>query len=86
MADAKTEKNLQDTKVIAKLFQVTVRRIQQLTQEGILETVEIKRGKCTLRRYDVVPTLNTLEIRHTAGNRKKVSQIRKKRSCRQRLT
>lgn len=57
MADAKTEKNLQDSKVIAKLFQVTVRRIQQLTQEGILETVEIKRGKCTLRRYDVVPTI-----------------------------
>lgn len=57
MADAKTEKNLQDSKVIAKLFQVTVRRIQQLTQEGILETVEIKRGKCTLRRYDAVPTI-----------------------------
>ena len=57
MADAKTEKNLQDSKVIAKLFQVTVRRIQQLTQEGIIETVEIKRGKCTLRRYDAVPTI-----------------------------
>ena len=57
MADAKTEKNLQDSKVIAKLFQVTVRRIQQLTQEGILETVEIKQGKRTLRRYDLMPTV-----------------------------
>ena len=57
MADAKTEKNLQKTEVIAKLFQVTVRRIQQLTQEGILETVEIKQGSRTLRRYDLMSTV-----------------------------
>lgn len=57
MADAKTEKNLQRTEMIAKLFQVTVRRIQQLTQEGILETVEIKQGKRILRRYDLIPTV-----------------------------
>lgn len=57
MADAKTEKNLQRPEVIAKLFQVTVRRIQQLTQEGIIETVEIKQGKRTLRRYDLIPTV-----------------------------
>lgn len=57
MADAKTEKKLQRTEMIAKLFQVTVRRIQQLTQEGILETVEIKQGKRTLRRYDLIPTV-----------------------------
>lgn len=57
MADAKTEKNLQRPEVIAKLFQVTVRRIQQLTQEGIIETVEIKQGKRTLRGYDLTPTV-----------------------------
>ena len=57
MADAQAEKNLQKTEVIAKLFQVTVRRIQQLTQEGILQTVEIKQGKRTLRRYDLMPTV-----------------------------
>ena len=39
--------------VIAQLFGVTVRRIQQLTQEGILPTVETKDG----RRYELVPTI-----------------------------
>ena len=50
-------KNLQKVESIAKLFQVTVRRIQQLTQEGVLETVEIKQGKRTLRRYDLESTI-----------------------------
>lgn len=57
MTDAMADKNLQKVENIAKLFQVTVRRIQQLTQEGILTTVEIKQGKRTLRRYDLVPTI-----------------------------
>ena len=39
--------------VIASLFNLTVRRIQQLTQEGILPTVETLSG----RRYDLVPTI-----------------------------
>lgn len=39
--------------IIAKLFGVTVRRIQQLTQEGILSTVETTEG----RRYDLIPTV-----------------------------
>ena len=39
--------------VIASLFSLTVRRIQQLTQEGILPTVEAAGG----RRYDLVPTI-----------------------------
>lgn len=39
--------------IIAQLFGVTVRRIQQLTQEGILPTVETPDG----RRYDLVPTI-----------------------------
>lgn len=39
--------------VIAKLFGVTVRRIQQLTQEGVLPTIETKEG----RRYDLISTI-----------------------------
>lgn len=39
--------------IIAQLFGVTVRRIQQLTQEGILPTTETSEG----RRYDLVPTI-----------------------------
>lgn len=40
---------------ISQLFGVTVRRIQQLTQEGILPTSETSEG----RRYDLVPTIQT---------------------------
>ena len=40
--------------VIAKLFSVTVRRVQQLTQEGVIQTVEVN-GEG--RRYDLVQTL-----------------------------
>lgn len=39
--------------VIAKVFGLHVRRIQQLTQEGILHTVETPSG----RRYDFIPTV-----------------------------
>lgn len=39
--------------IIAQLFGVTVRRIQQLTQEGVLPTTETTEG----RRYDLVPTI-----------------------------
>ncbi len=45
------------TEVIAQLFGVSVRRIQQLTQEGIIPTSKlIDEGK-TVRRYDLVPTI-----------------------------
>ena len=39
--------------IIAQLFGVTVRRIQQLTQEGVLPTTDTPDG----RRYDLVPTI-----------------------------
>lgn len=39
--------------IISQLFGVTVRRIQQLTQEGVLPTIETPEG----RRYDLVPTI-----------------------------
>jgi len=42
--------------VIAQLFGVTVRRVQQLTQEAIIKTVEVP-GQG--RRYELVPTIKT---------------------------
>lgn len=39
--------------VIASLFGVSVRRVQQLTQDGIIETVQTKEG----RRYDLGPSV-----------------------------
>ena len=45
----------QRVEIIAQLFGVTVRRIQQLTQEGILHTSETPEG----RRYDLVPTIQS---------------------------
>lgn len=44
---------LYDAKVISQLFNVSVRRVQQLTQEGIIETVKTKSG----RKYDLIPTI-----------------------------
>ena len=46
-------KNYQKVEVIAKLFGKTVRRIQQLTQDGILPTEQTPEG----RRYDLLPTI-----------------------------
>lgn len=57
MADATTGKNLVKVEIIAKIFQVTVRRVQQLTQEGIIQTEEITEGNRKLRRYDLMPTI-----------------------------
>ena len=57
MADATAGKNLQKVEIIAKLFDVTVRRVQQLTQEGVLKTVEVTENGRKLRRYDLMPTI-----------------------------
>lgn len=56
MADA-TGKNLQKVEIIAKLFDVTVRRIQQLTQDGVLKTIEVTENNRKVRRYDLMPTI-----------------------------
>ncbi len=40
--------------VIARMFGVTVRRVQQLTQEGIIQTAEVP-GEG--RRYEIIPTI-----------------------------
>lgn len=55
MADIKSE--FVKVEVIAQVFQMTVRRVQQLTQEGIIQTVEIQQGKRKFRRYDLIPTI-----------------------------
>ena len=41
--------------VIASLFGVTVRRVQQLTQEGVIKTEPTADG----RRYELIPTIKT---------------------------
>lgn len=55
MADIKSE--FVKVEVIAQVFQMTVRRVQQLNQEGIIQTVEIQQGKRKFRRYDLIPTI-----------------------------
>ena len=51
---AETGGQLYESKVIAQLFGVSVRRIQQLTQDGILETVHISGQR---NKYDLIPTI-----------------------------
>lgn len=41
--------------IIAQLFGVSARRIQQLTQDGVLHTTDTPEG----RRYDLVPTIQS---------------------------
>lgn len=48
-----TEKGYYKVDVIASLFGVSVRRVQQLTQEGIISTVQTSQG----RRYELAPTI-----------------------------
>lgn len=43
--------------VIAKLFGLSVRRVQQLTQEGIIETVSVKERGRNVRRYELANTV-----------------------------
>lgn len=54
MAENESGSQYYEAKVIATLFNVTVRRIQQLTQDGVIDTVQVPgRG----RVYDLVPTI-----------------------------
>lgn len=52
-----TKTGVYRVEVIASLFGVTVRRVQQLTQEGIISTVPIIENGHTSRRYELVPTI-----------------------------
>lgn len=42
---------------IAKLIGKSVRRVQQLTQEGVFRVVDVKNGKRTSKRYDKYETV-----------------------------
>lgn len=53
MAENENEKGYYKVDVIANLFGVSVRRVQQLTQEGIISTVQTSQG----RRYELAPTI-----------------------------
>lgn len=48
---------LVDSKEVAKLIGKTSRRVQQLTSDGVLPTIEVKNGKRTLRKYDKYKTV-----------------------------
>lgn len=48
-----TKQNLVDSKIIAQLFGVTTRRVQQLAQEGIISAT--KQGNAN--KYDLLPTI-----------------------------
>lgn len=55
MAAAKDKRTMVDAKAVALMFGLTVRRIQQLTQDGVLETELV--GKT--RKYDRDKTVQT---------------------------
>jgi phage terminase Nu1 subunit (DNA packaging protein) len=50
---AETAQNLQGTDVIAKIFDVSTRRVRQLTEEGIIHAVKQKGAN----KYDLLPTV-----------------------------
>lgn len=54
MTEEKLEGQFVRVETIAQIFGVTVRRVQQLTQEGIIKTEEVQ-GEG--RRYDLMPTV-----------------------------
>ena len=57
MDDRTENEKLVRVEAVAQLFGVTVRRVQQITQEGIIETVETIEDGRTVRRYDLTPTI-----------------------------
>ena len=57
--------------VIAKLFGVSVRRVQQLTQDGIIASVEVKEKGRKVRRYELAETLQRYIGHLNEKNRKK---------------
>ncbi len=54
LADNKQFDQLVKAETIAEIFGITVRRVQQLTQEGIIKTTD---GKGRARKYELVPTI-----------------------------
>lgn len=56
MPESQTGTQYVKVEVVAQLFGIGVRRVQQLTQEGIIKTTEVP-GEG--RRYELVPTIKT---------------------------
>lgn len=54
---ASSESGTYRVEVISSLFGVTVRRVQQLTQEGVINTVTVIEDGKSVRRYELVPTI-----------------------------
>lgn len=53
-----TTQNLYESKVIAQLFGFSgTRRVEQLTQDGVIDAVLVKVNGREVRRYDLVPTI-----------------------------
>lgn len=50
-------KNYVKTEVIAQVFQVTTRRVQQLTQDGTISTETTTENGRRVKRYDLLPTI-----------------------------
>ena len=63
MSSSGTEaKGMYRVEVIAQLFGLSTRRVQQLTQDGVIKTTAVletdEKGRThTVRRYDLVPTI-----------------------------
>lgn len=55
--EKKYKQNLVKVEEIAKIFQVSARRVHQLAQDGVIEPVATSQGKRTIRRYDFIPTI-----------------------------
>ena len=51
MSDGEVKGSFYRTEIIAQLFGVTVRRVQQLTQEGIISTTKILEDGKSVRRW-----------------------------------
>jgi len=67
-----------EAKVIAQLFNLSIRRIQQLTADGVIETVKTQGG----RRYDLIPTIQRYIkfLQDKAAGREKVEKDAKNES------
>ena len=64
-----TNNKLVDSKTIAALFDMTPRRVQQLTKEGVIAAV--KEGNAN--RYDLLPTIQRY-IRYLRSEERRVGK------------
>ena len=71
--------NLQSAAVIAKIFGVTTRRIEQLKAEGIIK------GQGRPTKYDLLPTIQAY-IRYLSDRKSRQQQSWRRQNCGRRLT